>query len=187
MEKTQIGKMIGKLRREKGYTQNEVAEKLSVSYQAISQWENENTYPDIELIPSIAKLFGVTIDELFGISKEQDSEEVEDNKIYIVAFLGNKRLARKQVDELVKKCEIEIELKGDVHDIESWFSVNVQGNVNDINSGHSVNCQKVLGSVRAGHSVTCMDVTGAVTAGHSVDCGNVGGNIAAGHKVVYKK
>lgn len=54
------------LRKEKGYTQASVAEKLSVSSQAVSKWENGDSMPDVSLLGDIADLFGVTIDELFG-------------------------------------------------------------------------------------------------------------------------
>ncbi len=47
-------------------TQAELAERLGVSYQAVSRWENESSYPDIELLPAIAALFGVTVDYILG-------------------------------------------------------------------------------------------------------------------------
>ena len=61
-----LGKTIQTLRKLKNLTQNELAEKLFVSYQAVSQWENCNTNPDISILPNIADVFGITIDELFG-------------------------------------------------------------------------------------------------------------------------
>ena len=59
-----IAENIKRLRQESQLTQAQLAERLGVSYQAISRWENETTYPDIELLPSIAALFGVTVDYL---------------------------------------------------------------------------------------------------------------------------
>ena len=70
-----IGKFIFQKRKEKNLTQNELAEKLFVSYQAVSQWENGNTNPDISIIPSIADVFGITIDELFGRPKKEPVKE----------------------------------------------------------------------------------------------------------------
>jgi orotate phosphoribosyltransferase len=61
-----IGKKIKKLRINNNITQEELSKQLSISYQAISKWENNLANPDIELIPVIAKFFKVTIDELFG-------------------------------------------------------------------------------------------------------------------------
>jgi transcriptional regulator with XRE-family HTH domain len=60
-----IGNNIKKLRNEQQITQEQLAEHLSISYQAISKWENNISVPDIALIPSIAEYFQVTIDELF--------------------------------------------------------------------------------------------------------------------------
>lgn len=69
MEKTIIGQKISSLRRERGWTQEELSEKLNVSPQAVSKWENDISYPDITLLPQLAKLFGVTTDELLGCEK----------------------------------------------------------------------------------------------------------------------
>lgn len=69
MEKTTIGKKISALRKEKGLTQEELAEKLGVSSQAVSKWENDISCPDIMLLPRISELFGVTTDEIFGCNK----------------------------------------------------------------------------------------------------------------------
>ena len=60
-----VGKNIKRLRQERRITQMELAESLAVTYQAVSKWERCVNSPDIELIPRIAKLFDVSIDELF--------------------------------------------------------------------------------------------------------------------------
>lgn len=59
-----LGARLARLRREKKMTQDEVAEKLNVSPQAVSKWENDQSCPDILLLPQIAALFGVTTDIL---------------------------------------------------------------------------------------------------------------------------
>ncbi len=61
-----IGNVIGELRRSKGITQTDLADYLSVTPQAVSKWERNLSYPDITIIPEIARYFGVTIDSLFG-------------------------------------------------------------------------------------------------------------------------
>ena len=60
-----VGKNIRKLRLEKKLTQNEIAKRLGVTCQAVSKWENNVSAPDISLLPEIAALLGVSIDELF--------------------------------------------------------------------------------------------------------------------------
>ncbi|MBR5286013.1 MAG: helix-turn-helix transcriptional regulator [Clostridia bacterium] len=60
-----IGKNIKELRTSSGLTQRALAASLKVSVQAVSKWEQERSYPDVTLLPHIAKLFSVTIDRLF--------------------------------------------------------------------------------------------------------------------------
>ena len=70
MENT-LGKRLAALRREKGMKQDELSEILGVSPQAISKWENDQTCPDISLLPTIAKTFGISVDELLSGKKEE--------------------------------------------------------------------------------------------------------------------
>lgn len=65
MEMT-IGKRIAALRKEKGLKQDDLAELLKVSPQAVSKWENDQTCPDITLLPEISKILGVSVDELLS-------------------------------------------------------------------------------------------------------------------------
>jgi len=67
---TTIGKRIAALRRDKGLTQEELAQQLGVSGQAVSKWENDQTCPDISLLPQLAQLLGVTVDELLSGKQE---------------------------------------------------------------------------------------------------------------------
>lgn len=61
---TTMGNRIGMLRRKKELKQDELAEMLGVSPQAVSKWENNQTCPDISLLPKLAQILGVTLDEL---------------------------------------------------------------------------------------------------------------------------
>ena len=61
-----LGHKIRELRRRDGRTQEALAEALGVTSQAISRWESNGGYPDMEMIPAIANFFHVSIDELFG-------------------------------------------------------------------------------------------------------------------------
>ena len=71
---TTLGKRIGMLRRQKGLKQDELADKLGVSPQAVSKWENDQTCPDISLLPELAKILEVSVDEL--LSGKQESAPV---------------------------------------------------------------------------------------------------------------
>ena len=61
---TTLGTRIGILRRKKNLKQEELAERLGVSPQAVSKWENDLNCPDISLLPLLAKCLGVTVDHL---------------------------------------------------------------------------------------------------------------------------
>lgn len=72
MEKHSVGQTIAALRKKKGWTQVELAEKLQVSDKAVSKWEKDDSYPSIEFLPVLASLFGVTIDYLItGATKSE--------------------------------------------------------------------------------------------------------------------
>ena len=72
MDKT-IGKRIAELRKNKGLKQENLAEMLGVSGQAVSKWENDQSCPDISLLPQLAQILGVTVDELLSGKKEKIS------------------------------------------------------------------------------------------------------------------
>lgn len=109
MEKKTIGKFIAVLRKANGLTQADLAEKLFVSDKTVSRWERDESTPDLELIPVIADLFGVTTDEilrgervpapsllndqdekLLKNQQEKDKEKADKN----LKRLFNKRLLR---------------------------------------------------------------------------------------------
>ena len=72
-----IGKNIYTLRKEKKVTQAQLAEKLGVSEQAISKWENDLCAPDVSMFPILADYFGVSIDRLFGYYMNSHEEEIK--------------------------------------------------------------------------------------------------------------
>ena len=74
MEET-LGKRISALRKQKDLRQDDIAQLLDVSPQAVSKWENDQTCPDIGLLPKLAKILGVTTDEL--LSGKQELQEVK--------------------------------------------------------------------------------------------------------------
>lgn len=79
-----FGEKLNSMRKNSGFTQEEVAVRLGISPQAVSKWENDLSCPDIMLLPEIAKLYGKSVDELLGTDdfNEADAKEsVIDNKI----------------------------------------------------------------------------------------------------------
>ena len=77
-----INEKIRQIRKSAGLTQEQLANRLGVSAQAISKWENDITMPDITLLPLIAEIFGVSIDDLFDLTLEQKLNRIE-NRIEI--------------------------------------------------------------------------------------------------------
>jgi len=71
MSDLKIGEKIKAKRRERGLTQEELANILGVTKAAVSKWENEDSYPDITLLPQIAQIFHITMDELFDYTIDQ--------------------------------------------------------------------------------------------------------------------
>ena len=65
-----LGKRIGLLRRQKGLRQDDLAKVLEVSAQAVSKWENDQACPDISLLPKLAKLLNVSVDDLLSGKEE---------------------------------------------------------------------------------------------------------------------
>ena len=71
-----IGEVIYKLRKEKGVTQENLANAVGVSVAAVSKWESKSSYPDITILPSIARYFNTTIDNLLNYEMKISNEEV---------------------------------------------------------------------------------------------------------------
>lgn len=97
-----IGQIIKELRKERNMTQEELAELLRVSGQAVSKWENELCMPDVSQIVPIAKVFSVSTDVLFGIYGESDDDEA----MKIID------LSQKQIYDENGKCSVESIYKG---------------------------------------------------------------------------
>ena len=76
--KLMLGANIRALRREKHITQEQLADKLGVSCQSVSRWENDTCYPDMELLPALARIFSVSIDRLLGVSEEEKQDKLMD-------------------------------------------------------------------------------------------------------------
>lgn len=101
-----IGKTIRKLRKERNLTQEELAELLNITSQAISKWENETGMPDISQIIPLARVLGVSTDILFGISGINEENEVE--RIIYELHLQNKNL---EIDDLERYRQLTEALK----------------------------------------------------------------------------
>lgn len=92
MDGKEIGMLLSKLRKERNMTQREVAERLSVSPQAVSKWERGNGFPDVSLLPALSGLFGVAVDRLLAgnlKSEETDRGNMKRIKFFVCPDCGN--------------------------------------------------------------------------------------------------
>lgn len=64
--KETFGQRFLRLRKEKGFTQDDIALKVNISPQAVSKWENDISMPDISILGDLADILGITLDELLG-------------------------------------------------------------------------------------------------------------------------
>lgn len=73
-----LGENLKKFRLQRELTQEQLADVLGVSAQAVSRWENGTTYPDITLLPTIASYFEITLDELMGMENWRSEEQLKE-------------------------------------------------------------------------------------------------------------
>lgn len=91
----EIGKKLKAARQSSGLTQEQVAERLFVSRQTISNWENEKTYPDIVSVVKLSDLYSISLDELLkGDAEmlehlEESTDIVKSNRKLILAIAAN--------------------------------------------------------------------------------------------------
>lgn len=201
-----MGAIIMRLRKEKGFTQEQLANELGISYQAVSKWETGNSCPDIAALPLLADLFGVSIDTLFGHPGAEASAAPEpeaaaalpwpdDGGFYAVLYHGHELIGSQNEARRVFRfeyegpaqnvsCSFDLEITGDVcGDAAAGGDLNCGAVYGSVQAGGDVTCDQVSGNVRAGGDVTCDDVTGSVTAGGDVTCDDVDGSVTAGGDV----
>ena len=180
---------IVELRKSSGLTQEQLADKLGITFQAVSKWENSQSCPDIILLPKLAEIFNITIDELFG--KESTNKAVEssndccgrklpwedDGKLRAVLYIGHDLVMNS--DDRAKNFSFEYE--GEALNVESHFNIQCGDIQGDAKAGSSINCGDIDGNATAGSQVNCTDVNGNASAGCNINCANVSGNVSVGH------
>lgn len=181
-----LGNRIAELRKERSMTQEALANALGVSNQAVSKWEVNQSCPDIQLLPQIADLFGVTLDSLFGRKTKQEENVSnvpweDDEKLRAVVYIGRKLV---QAQDCTKASEITLRYEGPALDIISSFSVTCDDVEGNVTANGSVTCDVVEGNVKAAGSVTCDEINGNVDAGGNITCDEINGNASAGGNII---
>lgn len=104
---------LRRFRKEKDMTQEDVADALGVTCQAVSRWETASAYPDIELFPALAALFDVSIDALFGMDSQTEEYKLGCYEKEIAAAKGADEtisITRRYITELPKNSELKYKL-----------------------------------------------------------------------------
>jgi len=129
-----IGSRISKFRKAKGMTQEELANHLGVSSQAVSKWENDASCPDISLLPQLSKVLGVTTDELLtGKNDEVKMVPVEQRKpldqltmrIRVDSSEGDKVRVNLPMSLVKVGLEIGMDMSGSVSGMENLKNVDL--------------------------------------------------------------
>ena len=196
-----MGSMIARLRKEKGMTQEQLANELGITYQAVSKWENGLSSPDISALPLLADLFGVPIDRFFGreggnepapAEAESKAEELEE-KNEEGGELPESPLGR--VEDLpweddgtlhavlfrghemidLRSCSAPEKLR-----LKEMAKLVFRGVVAGVQSEFALEIHgEVRGDVIARDDVSCEGVGGSVKAAGDVSCGAVTGSVTA--------
>ena len=181
-----FAEIIVNRRKALGLTQEGLAQKLGVTNQAVSKGDAGQSCPDLALLPLLADLFGITIDELFG--REPKAVDFpaqppfpwpDDGVLRVLLYAGHTRV----YGPVEGADEIHFCYEGPALNIESAVSVYCDDVMGNVTAGHSVNCDDVYGSVSAQGSVNCDDVKGDIRAGGNVTCDCAEGDIHAGGNV----
>lgn len=192
----ELGKKIAYYRKNKNITQDALAKQLGISNQAVSKWETEQSCPDVELLPKIADIFGITLDELFERDfapqeEEKESLSVAEEVVSMPERTENRALAGARPEVLqvpvlyTDKVGLPWEDDETLHvvlyvghklirgeELKERFG-RITKNVTFNYSGPALN-------VESSFSVVCETVQGNVTAGSYVECEDVGQWVTAG-------
>ena len=199
MDNLKLNDTICFYRKKQGLTQEELAVKLGVTNQSVSKWESPQCCPDISLIPKLADIFGISIDELFGKEPKPTTNNYDlctefpwpdDEKLRIVFAKGRKILDK---SDNINEC-ISIRFPHDCNETtRQYFKVEVFGNIScdasingDVVSHGEIECNQINGDIKeSSQNVNCQgNINGNVNAGANISCGgSIGGGVNCGNNV----
>ena len=194
MNNIKLQDTISFYRKKQGLTQEELAKELGVTNQSVSKWESAQCCPDISLIPKLADIFEISIDELFG--REPSVNDVcaqfplrDDDTFRVVVARGKKVML---VDDIDKTIDITFP-KNCNETTRQYFKVEVFGNIccdSSVNGdviGHGkIECNQINGDIKeCKNNISCKGaINGDVNADGNVGCGDsISGNVSCGENV----
>ena len=165
-----IGSNIRALRLRNKLTQEQLAEKLGVTFQAVSKWETNANTPDIALLPAIAKSLGVMIDDLFSdgsLSFPIVTDQIlNDNIIRIVQMKGNRILGVSPMSR--ENPPIQIQFPHNCNEKTQYFKVEIYGHIlsegainGDVISHGPIECPVINGDVRSDGDIRAHEINAA--------------------------
>lgn len=194
-----ISQNLTELRKATGLTQNELADKLHVSHQAISQWERSETLPDILTLPALADIFAVSVDRILGRENKTEpvgnvpvlgasdtdaSERIllgkaEPNCDYTVMVASDMKVLHTLPLDLQHRLILVLE--GDCRDLTTTCSADIQGDVHGevtVSGGLTVGGSIEGDVVASGDTTINGDIAGdvAVSGGSNIQ-GNIAGDV----------
>lgn len=170
MDQEKIGKFIAKCRKENNLTQNELGEKLNVTYKAISKWETGRNLPDASLMPKLCQILNISLNELFAGKKLEEKNISKASEKTILNFLKitNKEKTKRKILIIVTSILITVLIsftiktilvkQGFMYDDDLKYSKmylkeeNVKGDV-DINEFGKININFDIGANKYGYAV----------------------------------
>ena len=194
MDNLKLNDTICFYRKKQGLTQEDLAQRLGVTNQSVSKWESSQCCPDISLIPQLADIFGISIDELFG--REPSVNDVcaqfplRDDDIFRVVVARGKKVML--VDDVDKTIDISFPRNCN-ETTRQYFKVEVFGNIfcdgsinGDVIANGQIECNEINGDIKECKSnISCKgDINGDVSADGNVGCGDsISGNVGCGENV----
>lgn len=115
-----IGENLKKQRRLRELTQEQLANILGVSFQSVSKWERGEGYPDIEMLPTIANCFGITVDELIGMNEIRGSADAN-----AIIDKAKKNLSDGLIEENIRLLSDAVKLYPNNYELLSQYAGNL--------------------------------------------------------------
>lgn len=207
MENIKLHDTISHYRKQMNLTQEALAQKLGVTNQSVSKWESAQCYPDISLVPKLAEVFQISIDELFGkeprFSGLKDIFSLRDDVIRVVVARGQEIVDMKKLNEPIHiefpkhveglRCRVEI--FGNITCNDSMFGdVECQGSIQsnkdifgNVSSSNNVACNQIYGDTSNFYgTLSCKgDIHGNASTfqGGNISCGNIAGDVTCGGNI----
>lgn len=204
-----ICERIAYLRKRNKLSQEVLAKKLGITFQAVSKWENNQSCPDIAVIPEIARIFNVSVGYLFGETPLEDSgneainsNDMEagsnvikcnwenDDTLRVVVVKGLKLIKAEELGNDIKENVSVMLNEMSGKSISSQLNISIEGDIysSTFMAGGNITCCDVGSdsNMTAGMDISCGDIdnVGGMTAGGDIKCGDindVGGMTAGGN------